>query len=413
MVPPPYLKKLSLWLAFGSAVSILRSIAVSQVLLALALGVLLLSGLPLRWPRIALPLGMFLVWTDISLAFSPNPGYGLAQVRKMFVFTIMLIVFSTVRSLVEAKWLAFAWMGTGTVTAAQGLLQYVRDVAGAQAANQDFYHFYIADRIRGFMSHWMTFSGQELYVLLLLATFLLFGPKGKGWLWFWIPCAGIVALALILSYTRGVTVAAIAASFYLLWCWNRWAALAMPVVLFLALLAAPAPIQSRARSIIHPQGQTDSNSHRITCWRTGWRMIKAHPVLGVGPDMIRDEKLFYSYVPTDIPRPLPEGYYGHLHSIYVQYAAERGIPGAILIVGAALMALVDFWRTLRKLPSGRSITRFLLQGAIACIIGTLVSGVTEYNLNDTEVLTMFLAVMSLGYVAVERARETAIDGICL
>src|SRR5579884_567275 len=106
LVPPPVLKKVSLWLACASAISILLSIAVSQVLLALALGFLLLSGLPLRWPRIAIPLGLFLIWTLIALAFSPDPGFGLAQVRKMFVFTAMLIIFSAIRTLAEAKWLA-------------------------------------------------------------------------------------------------------------------------------------------------------------------------------------------------------------------------------------------------------------------------------------------------------------------
>ena len=74
-------------------------------------------------------------------------------------------------------WLAFAWMGAGTITAGRGLVQYARDIAAAHAAHQEFYRFYIADRIRGFMSHWMTFSGQELFVLLLLLTFVLFGQN--------------------------------------------------------------------------------------------------------------------------------------------------------------------------------------------------------------------------------------------
>ena len=52
LVPRPFLKKLSLWLAVASCLAILLSIAVSQILLAVALGVLLLSGLPLRWPRV-------------------------------------------------------------------------------------------------------------------------------------------------------------------------------------------------------------------------------------------------------------------------------------------------------------------------------------------------------------------------
>ncbi len=51
--------------------------------------------------------------------------------------------------------------------------------------------------------------------------------------------------------------------------------------------------------------------------------------------------------------------------------------------------------------AGRSDRRFLLQAAIACVIGTMVSGVFEMNLGDTEVLTMFLAIVCLGYLAAD------------
>ena len=403
MVPPPFLKKLSLWLACASAVTILLSIAVSQILLALALGVLLLSGLPLRWPRIALPLGLFLVWTFIALAFSPDPASGLAQVRKMFVFAMLLIVFSSVRTMAEAKWLAFGWMGVGTITAGRGLVQFARDlIAFHEAKATDFYHFYVAARIRGFMSHWMTFSGQELFVLLLLAAFLLFAPDVKKRAWLWLPCAAVVGLALVLSETRSVWLAAVVAGVYLLWCWKKWALLALPLALGIGLLAAPGFVQQRVRSILHPETQTDSNEHRRICRRVGWEMIKAHPIVGVGPDEIKKQSVFDAYLPADIKKPLPDGYYGHLHNIYYQYAAERGLPATILIVAALLLAMADFLRALRRLPPGRSDARFLLQGAIACIVGTMVAGYYEYNLNDSEVLAMFLAIMCLGYLCVTR-----------
>ena len=97
MVPPPYLEKLSLWLACASAVTILLGISVSQILLAIALGVLLLSGLPLRWPPVSKPLGLFLLWTLVALAFSPDPRGGMDQVRKMIVFLMLLVVYSSVR----------------------------------------------------------------------------------------------------------------------------------------------------------------------------------------------------------------------------------------------------------------------------------------------------------------------------
>ena len=410
LIPSPFWKRLALWLAMASAMAILISIAVSQILLALALSALLFSGLPLRWPRITVPLALFLLWTLIALAFSPDPRFGLPSVRKpAIVYLILLIVYSAVRTLAEARWLVLGWIGIGTFTAGRGLVQYAADVAGARAAHRDFYSYYIADRIRGFMSHWMTFSGQELFVLLLLVAFLLFAPNLRKWSWLWVPCALVVGIALVLSDTRSIWIAALVSGFYLLWAWKKWAALAMPVLMGVGLLFAPPAVQDRALSLVHPHGQTDSNEHRLIVWRTGWQMIKAHPLFGVGPEEIRKPQVFYAYLPNDIHRPLPDGNYQHLHNIYVHYAAECGIPAALFLTAALVMAIFDFYRALRTLPPGRSDRRFLLQAAIASVIGTAVSGMFEKNLGDTEVLTMFLAIMCLGYVAARSTSEQSAE----
>jgi len=37
-------------------------------------------------------------------------------------------------------------------------------------------------------------------------------------------------------------------------------------------------------------------------------------------------------VPADVRRPLPDGWYGHLHNIYLQFAAERGILTASYVL---------------------------------------------------------------------------------
>ena len=395
-------------MASASAVTILLSIAVSQILLAVALAALLLSGLPLRWPRISIPLGLFLGWTLVALAFSPDPGFGIPTVRKMVVYLMLLIVYSSIRTAAEAKWLVMAWIGVGTITAGRGLVQYAVDVAGARAAHTDFYRFYIADRIRGFMSHWMTFSGQELFILLLVAAFLLFAPDIGKWRWFWLPCAAVVGIALILSDTRSIWIAALLAGFYLLWEWKKWAAIAMPAVLGLGLLVAPAAVQERVRSLNQPHGETDSNAQRMIVWRTGWQMIKAHPLVGVGPEEIRKKTVFDAYLPADIHYPLPDGNYQHLHNIYIHYAAECGVPAALFLTVALVMALLDFRRALGNLPAGRSDRRFLLQAAIAAVIGTMVAGIMEKNLGDTEVLTMFLAIMCLGYLAVNQPENQSV-----
>ena len=59
-------------------------------------------------------------------------------------------------------------------------------------------------------------------------------------------------------------------------------------------------------------------------------MIEAHPLLGLGPEGPRYH--FDEYVPEDVPHPRPEGWYGHLHNIYLQYAAERGIPTMLMLM---------------------------------------------------------------------------------
>jgi putative inorganic carbon (HCO3(-)) transporter len=124
--------------------------------------------------------------------------------------------------------------------------------------------------------------------------------------------------------------------------------------------------------------------------------------VGVGPEEIRKKAVFDAYLPADIHYPLPDGDYQHLHNIYIHYAAECGVPAALFLTTALVMALLDFRRALGNLPPGRSDRRFLLQAGMACVIGTMVVGIMEKNLGDTEVLTMFLAIMCLGYLAAKQ-----------
>jgi len=126
-------------------------------------------------------------------------------------------------------------------------------------------------------------------------------------------------------------------------------------------------------------------------------MIQAHPWFGLGPEQVGPHVM--QYVPSDVKLPLPEGYYGHLHNIYIHYAAERGIPTMLALLWMLGQALYDFIRALRRLPAGAE-ARWVLHGAIAVTIAVMLSGFYELNLGDSEVLAMFLAVIGIGYVAV-------------
>ncbi|MDQ6663814.1 MAG: O-antigen ligase family protein, partial [Acidobacteriota bacterium] len=399
------LQKAAFYLTFASAVAILFSIAVSQSLLGLALAALFLSGARQRLPPIWLPLGLFLLGTVISLAFSPDPAAGLPQIRKFYVFLMVLVIFSTIRDLVTARRLFLCWTAAGALIACRGLVQFINKVQEAHALGRGFYDFYVADRITGFMSHWMTFSGQQMFELLMLMAFVFFAPdlRNRGYR-LWLVCGFVIAIVLVLGDTRSIIYLAFpVGALYLLWFWKRWLMIAIPAVILLAIWVAPGHVHQRFVSIFQPQKNTDSNGFRLVALRTGWRMVEAHPWLGLGPEEVKAQ--FLQWVPADIPRPLPTGYYGHLHNIYVQYAAERGIPTMLMLLWMLLQILYDFGRTLGQLPPGRSNARFLLHGGIACVIATMLGGLFELNLGDSEPLTMFLVIVTCGYLAVEKTRE--------
>jgi len=395
----PFLVQAARWLAFASSVAILVGIAPSQILLGLALAALLLSGEKLRLPPIKLPLGLFLLGTLIAVAFSSNPMAGLPQVRKIYVFCQLLVVFSLLRDMKLIRWLFLSWAGLGSISAILSFVQFAHKVQQAHALGSDVYSYYVGERITGFMSHWYTFSAEEMFVLIMLASFLFFAPDAGRRAWVWLPLALLSAAGMLLAEMRGIWIATAVGGVYLTWFWRRWVVLLVPVIIAAGFLFSPDVIRQRFTSIVHP-GRLDSNQFRLVTWRTGLRMIERHPWLGLGPEMPRI--LFDEYVPADIPRPLPEGSYIHLHNIYLHYAAERGIP--VLLVFLWLMGKIirDFWRGLRTLPPGRDNRRFLLHGGIAVVIATLVDGLANVNLGDSEVLTMFLVVVACGYLALEK-----------
>lgn len=385
------------WLTAAALSSVVASIAICHILLALALVALLLSREPLRFPPVKLPLAAFIVWTVVSLLVSTDPAAGRPQIRKFFVWVVLVLISSTFRQLRAILPVVVAWVLLGTASAVVGFLQFMRKWEEARQLGVDFYHYYVGERVTGFMSHWMTWSGQLMLLSLVLLAWWTLGPLKRWQRVLLATCTAVMGCALAIGFTRSVWLATACASMYLLWHWRRWTLVAIPIAMLSLLLWNPARIRDRAFSMFRPHGERDSNQHRIVSWRIGWNIIRRHPWFGLGPEHI---KLRYEdYVPPDVQRPLPEGWYGHLHNIYLHYAAERGLPAL-----AALLWLLGkmLWDMRRALTRASRPTRWVLHAALASIIAILVEGFFELNLGDTEVLTVFLTIIGFGYVAAEQ-----------
>jgi putative inorganic carbon (HCO3(-)) transporter len=394
----------ALWCAFASGIAVIFSVAIFHILFGAALLAMIVGRIRPRFPRITLPLALFALGTLIAFAFSEVPSAGLSQLKHMYLYLTLPVMFTLLRTRSRASLFFIGVVAATALMALLGCAEYAQKVHAAHAAGKSFYEFYLEARISGLQRHWMAFSGQELYGFLIAGAWIFFAPIPKRWgtriaLWIGLICGFLIGLALLLSYTRSIWLAAAAGALYLLWFWRRIFVLVLPVIIVVGILLAPASIQERVVSIRHPHGQTDSNKHRWVCFRTGWEMIKDHPLLGLGPDV---QKLkFYDYVPPDIPWPLPVGFYLHLHNIYIQYAADRGIPTMLMMVWFLLEIMIDSRRKLKTLLPGRNTSRFLLHSAIACTIGSMISGTLEYNLNTAVVLALFLSIAACASIAIE------------
>jgi putative inorganic carbon (hco3(-)) transporter len=389
--------------ATGAAAFIHISISIAEFLLGVGLILILLYRWKLRFPRLWIPLAGFAAWTILADLVCPDPWVGRAQIKKLILF-LFIPLFYTVfaRQLEKACYVLIAWIGAATASALWGFVQFVQKYETAKRTGENFYVTYVGHRITGFESHWMTFGALQLSVLCLVLAQIFFSnrlvPSWVNW-----AVAVILSVSILLGETRGIWLASVCAVFYLVWCWWPKMVLAIPVLIAVGFVLAPSATRERLTSVVSPHGETDSNRHRAVTFRTGLQMIKAHPVFGIGPEQIGRQ--FDRYVPSDVRKPLPVGYYGHLHNIYVQYAAERGLPALVFLLWAIALAVWDCGRAILLTRGARSIRLCLLHFTVAVTIGILVGGTLEYNLGDSEVLMMYVSVVGLGYAAIAQSRQ--------
>ncbi|MGA8027516.1 MAG: O-antigen ligase family protein [Bryobacteraceae bacterium] len=388
--------RILLVIAIAAASLIHVSISASQILLGCGILLLLVFRQKLQFPRVWIPLAAFFLWTALADVLSPDPWGGRAQIRKFFVFLFIPLIYGVFAvQFSKVFYLMIGWTLVATASGVAGLAQFAVKYRHAHQTGENFYLSYVGWRITGFESHWMTFGALQLSVLsLLLAQWFFSNRKMPAWAY---GSIAVLSAAILLGWTRSIWLAAFSSALYLVWVWRPKMTLAVPGLAAVAVLIAPSGTRDRLMSLFEPHGETDSNRFRVVTFLTGIQMIEAHPWFGLGPEEI--SRNFNSYVPADIVRPLPVGYYGHLHNIYVQYAAERGIPGLLLMMWFIGMTVWDCLRGVLRAGRARSQQLFVLHGTIAVTIGILIGGIFEYNLGDSEVLMMFVSVVGLGYAA--------------
>lgn len=362
----------------GVATSIV-SIFLSSVFLGLALLFWLIDSyqkgsFQIRFPPFTIPVLLFAGWAIISIPFSGDPVDGLLYFRQLLrlVYLFLIVTYVSRRALRKTLPWVFTLL---TLSALVGIYEYL---GGKEV--------HLMNRIDGFMSHWMTFSGQMMLVVAVLPPFLFYLMtrdrfRVRGVTLLYVLAAIICVTALVLSETRNAWLGALAAIllFLSLISWRSMLTGLVSVVLLFFLL--PVEFQDRFYSGLDTNDTT--TQVRIELLRTGGRLIAANPVVGVGPRQI-PEAAFANR--TD--DRFPQWAYQHLHNNYVQIAAEMGIPALLFWFAIWILITRDLLRMRRKNPVD-SFSHCLATMGLCALAAFLVAGMFEYNFGDSEVAILF------------------------
>jgi O-antigen ligase len=369
-------------LAFAAAIQV--SIFVAQSVLLTITAVLWLALVirnreRIEVPRMFWPLAAYAAVTILAAVFAVDRDVSLRDTKQLVLFAIVPIAYRLLpgtRSLTVIDII----ITVGALEAVVGIFQYA-------ILNFDN----LGRRVQGSLSHYMTYSGVLMLVACAAAARIMFRRQDRVWPSLVMP-ALLVALALTMSRNAWVGVCVGIGLLFLLRDFRLVAVLPVVAALFLAI--APTHLTARFYSTFSLNDPT--NRDRVAMLRTGVRIIKDHPLTGVGPDGVR--LVYPTYRDPMAERQLNP----HLHNVPLQIAAERGLPALAIWLWFIVVLIRDLARKTRSSP-----LRSLPTAALAGVVAMLAAGMFEYNFGDSEFLMLFLLLVTLPYAADRVPASTA------
>jgi len=373
--PSDRLDQLGALAVFGIAASVLFSIAVAQILLAIAiacwLAVTVVRRERVEVPAFFWPLAAYAGITLVSAAFSLEPRVSFVDCKQLVLFLMVPLVYRFMTG-ERASTMVTVILSFAAASAVFGIIQYATITLNP-----------LSQRPHGTLGHYMTYSGLLMLVISVALARVLFGKSDRMWAAVVMPA---LAVAVVVTLSRSAWVGACAAAALLLALKDFRLLAVLPIVAAIFFATAPPAVMARFVSIFDVRDPT--NRDRLAMLREGEHMIAAHPLVGVGPNMV--QVLYPQFRDPDAVEKVNP----HLHNVPVQIAAERGLPALAIWLWFIVTLTVA---AAKRFHAGGD--RFLAAAALAATIAMLTAGLFEYNFGDSEFLMMFLIVVTLPFAA--------------
>jgi hypothetical protein len=123
-----------------------------------------------------------------------------------------------------------------------------------------------------------------------------------------------------------------------------------------------------------------SNYSRMCFWRAGFKMVKDHPIFGVGD--IDLQNLYRQY-----KRPFDKEIQGHMHNNYIHLLVTLGIFGFLITMSLLFMIGKKMVVVYGQIKSDDLYRSYIL-GFAGVFTSFLIAGLTEWNFGDHEIITL-------------------------
>lgn len=205
----------------------------------------------------------------------------------------------------------------------------------------------------------------------------------------------VLVIVLVLTFSRGAWIGALAGlAIALVPVWRRWprnVQVAAPLVgVGLVALAVVTAGGERLAQLL--RASDAATTARPLLWDSAWRMIRDHPVFGVGPD-----NFLYQYPAYIRPEAWAEPNISHSHNLVLDTWLTLGALGLVVLAMFAV-AYARTWRS--ALQNAITQDQALVYGLGGTMVATVVHGMVDASFFLPELAATFWVVAAATVIMV-------------
>ena len=355
------------------------------------------------WSPIHLPLISYWAIALVATLISP---VRVAAIDGMVKLTIYMLAFVSLSRLMRLGWrniFIAAYLISALIASAYGVQQWVLGAPELATWTDPTSEIAGTTRVYSFLGNPNLFAGYLIPALPLGAIAAIYwqswGMKAIGAI-----TAILGAFCITQSQSRGGLLGLAAESFVIVlllvyWWGKRLPNWTLPTVfgstagaIALGTILLPT-LRKRVGSIFGTEDS--SNAFRVNVWMSVLNMIKAKPILGIGPGN-KAFNLVY-------PQYQRSGYSAlGTYSVPLEITVETGIVGVICYSWLIFTIFRQGWLALSRLRSDRDANGLWIIGAIATLTGMLIHGLVDTVWYRPQVQLLWwlaIALISSFYIA--------------